>query len=277
MDAMHEANRKYWDDLAGEWERLRDQDEHWRRCHRDPSLGFDGDALEMILTFVGDVAGKQVCVIGSGDNLAAFALAGMGAAVTSTDISEGQLVVAEKRATELGLELDFVRCDAADLAPLADDRFDLVCSTNGFFVLIANLEGVFSAVQRVLREGGYHIFYDVHPFLRPWKDQREPIEMAKPYFDTGPFVEVEQGSMVYEFHWTIGDILEGLLCAGLELRAVAESPAGDSRFWQDHSYLPGTDASLLDWRSNPRAGLPVWLTVAAQKPCPGRYDWRDQR
>ena len=42
--------------------------------------------------------------------------------------------------------------------------------------------------------------------------------------------------------------------------------AEDSRFWEDASYLPGTDASLLDWRSNPRAGLPTWLTVAAQKP-----------
>lgn len=40
----------------------------------------------------------------------------------------------------------------------------------------------------------------------------------------------------------------------------------DSSFWQGFSYLPGTDDSLLDWRSNPRAGLPVWLTLAAEKP-----------
>ena len=33
----------------------------------------------------------QVCVIGSGDNYAAFALAGLEAAATSTDISEQQL------------------------------------------------------------------------------------------------------------------------------------------------------------------------------------------
>jgi hypothetical protein len=57
-----------------------------------------------------------------------------------------------------------------------------------------------------------------------------------------------------------------LLQSGLALRKLAESPARDSRFWQDHSYLPGDDASLLDWRTNPRAGLPVWLAVAAQKP-----------
>ena len=49
-----------------------------------------------------------------------------------------------------------------------------------------------------------------------------------------------------------------------------EDRARDARFWEDASYLPGADASLLDWRSNPRAGLPVWLTVAAQKPRPAQ-------
>ena len=49
-------------------------------------------------------------------------------------------------------------------------------------------------------------------------------------------------------------------------RNTAPSPPSDSRHWQGYSYEPGTDASLMDWRQNPRAGLPAWLTVAAQKP-----------
>jgi SAM-dependent methyltransferase len=222
--------------------------------------------LEMIREFAGDLAGKHACVIGSGDNLASFALAGMGATVTSTDISEQQLMIAERRAIDLGLDIAFVRCDAADLIPLADNTFDLVCSTNGFFVWIADLARVFSAVNRVLKEGGHYVFYDVHPFLRPWKDQRIPIEMEKPYFETGPFASIKSGHPVYEFNWTLGDIVNPLPRAGLVLRKLSENPARDSRFWEDFSYLPGTDASLLDWRSNPRAGLPAWLTVAAQKP-----------
>jgi hypothetical protein len=31
-------------------------------------------------------------------------------------------------------------------------------------------------------------------------------------------------------------------------------------------YRKRADQGLLDWQKNPRAGLPVWLTVAAQKP-----------
>ena len=204
-------------------------------------------------------------MIGSGDNYAAFALAGLGAAVTSTDISEQQLAVAAQRAQILGLDMQFARCDAAGLAPLSDAAFDLVCSTNGFFVWIADPAAVFMAIHRVLKPGGYYIFYDIHPFMRPWKDQAV-IEMEKPYFQTGPFASGEPDHPVYEFHWTLGDIINPLLKSGLMLRHMAESPAKDSRFWQDYSYQPGSDDRLLDWRTNPRAGLPVWLTLAAQKP-----------
>ncbi len=154
--------------------------------------------------------------------------------------------------------------------PLPDNAFDLVCSSNGFLVWIADPASVYAAVHRVLRPGGHYIFYDVHPFQRPWKDQRAPIEMEKPYAETGPFEYEEEGRTTYEHHWTLGGILNTLLGAGLAIRKVAEDPARDSRFWQDASYLPGTDGSLLDWRDNPRAGLPVWLTVAAQKPRPAR-------
>ena len=161
--------------------------------------------------------------------------------------------------------MQFARCDAAGLSPLSDAVFDLVCSTNGFFVWIADLAAVFAAVHRVLKPGGFYIFYDIHPFMRPWKDQIS-IEMEKPYFSTGPFADGSPGKITYEFNWTLGDIINPLLKSGLALRQMAETPAKDSRFWQDYSYQPGTDDSLLDWRTNPRAGLPVWLTLAAQKP-----------
>jgi hypothetical protein len=56
-----------------------------------------------------------------------------------------------------------------------------------------------------------------------------------------------------------------MLESGLILRGLAESGAGDPGFWIAPSYEPGEDESLLDWRKNPRSGLPVWLTIAAEK------------
>jgi ubiquinone/menaquinone biosynthesis C-methylase UbiE len=265
VNEFHRSNRRYWDRAAAKWKELRDKDGLWRRCHKEPNLAFEGRALELLHDMAGaDLTGKDVCIVASGDNYAAFALAGLGATVTSTDISQRQLDVAADRARRLGLSIAFVQADAADLQPLENSSFDVVCSTNGLFVWIADLQGVFNEVFRVLRPGGFYVFYDVHPFLRPWKDQVHPLEMEKPYWDTGPFEDTE--SETYEFNWTLADLLNGLAGSGLILRRLLESPAEDSRFWQGSSYAPGTDSSLLDWRKHARAGLPVWLTVAAQKP-----------
>jgi SAM-dependent methyltransferase len=259
----HEVNRRHWDTAALKWKELRDRDGLWQLCATTPEIAFTGGALDLIRSFCGDLKEKNICVIGSGDNYAAFALARLGARVTSTDISQHQLDIAQDRARELGLEIQFVRADAADLDPLHDAAFDLVCSTNGFFVWISQPALVFSAVRRVLKPGGFYIFYDVHPFQRPWKNQVTPLEMEKPYWDIGPFTDDANDS--FEFNWTLADLLNPLADSGLILKRTIESSAKDSRFWQDHSYEPGTDSALTDWRTNPRAGLPVWLTVCAQK------------
>ena len=140
----------------------------------------------------GAMLGKDVCVVGSGDNYAAFAFAGMGANVTSVDISERRLAVASKRARHLGLPITFVEADSAALSHIGNAEFDLVFSSNGFFVWIADLQAVFREIFRILRPGGHYVFYDIHPFQRPWKDQTMPIEVAKSYWETGPFRNEEK-------------------------------------------------------------------------------------
>lgn len=252
MNAMSQSNRRYWDAMAPDWQSLRDQDQLWRQCPQHPELAFDGEALAMIEQFVGDLHGKRACVIGSGDNYVAFALAGMGAYVTSTDISARQLAVARQRADLLHLEIEFICTDAAIMEGVAQDQFDLACSSNGFFVWIARPVDVFRQVYRVLKPGGFYIFYDVHPFLRPWKDQAAPLEMENPYTTTGPFEFNEHGETNYQFHWRISDLINPLLEAGLVLRQLAELPARNARFWEGISYTPGVDHSLLDWRVNPK-------------------------
>ncbi len=263
MNTMHEANRRYWNEVAEWWERLEKEGGLWQRCPDEPELAFAGGALGVIHEVAGSLSGKDVCVVGSGDNNAVFALSGMGAKVTSVDISERRLAVASKRARHLGLSITFMQADAADLSLIEDADFDLVFSSNGFFVWMANLQAVFGEIYRILRPGGHYAFYDIHPFLRPWKDQTVPIEVAKPYWETEPIWNEED---TFEFHWTLADILNPLAASGFILLRIMESPAEDSRFWQDYSYLLGNDDSLLDWNENPRAALPVWLTLALRKP-----------
>ena len=108
MIKSHEANRRHWNNQAATWEERLNRDGRWRRCHKEPELAFEGEALSTIREMVGDLRNKQVYVIGSGDNMAAYALSGLGAVVTSTDISEERLKLAASRAETLGVSIDFV-------------------------------------------------------------------------------------------------------------------------------------------------------------------------
>src|SRR5262249_27201050 len=118
----HEANKAFWDASATWWKEKEDQRGLWMKAHKDPSVVLC--PTEML--FLKDVDGRKVCVLGSGDNEVAFALAGLGGHVTSVDISECRLAVAADRACILGLQLEFLQADVTDLSALKDNTFDLV-------------------------------------------------------------------------------------------------------------------------------------------------------
>jgi SAM-dependent methyltransferase len=263
VDRMHAANRRHWDHAASHWRDARDLDGIWRELPAHPELAFEGGAFDLITTSMPSLRGAKVCVVGSGDNYAAFALAACGAVVTSVDISQRQLDTAAERGAALQLDLDFVRGDAADLGGLSDAGFDLVVSTNGFFVWIGDLRRLFAGLWRILRAGGIYVFYDVHPFQRPFEREADGLRLLKPYRDSGPIADPDG---TYEFHWTMGAILNALTDTGFALESVLESAPRHQRFWEDGHYDYQTgNQELADWKQNPLAGLPAWLTVAARR------------
>jgi len=168
MVDFHEANRRRWDHAASNYkERCGDG---WRRCLDDPTLGLPGNILPLLESFVGSLSGKRVCVLASGDNWAAFVLAGLSAYVTSVDFSQEQLNIAAERAIGLGLDIEFIQADVTKLTPIKANQFDFACSTNGVMVWIATPEKYYTEVYRILKPDGVFISYDIHPFQRPWND-----------------------------------------------------------------------------------------------------------
>src|SRR3954463_14799350 len=77
-------------------------------------------------------------------------------AATCTDISPGMLASLEANAAGLGVEVETVACDAAEL-PFDDESFDLVL---GHAVLhhLPDLERAFAEFMRVLKPGGTLFF-----------------------------------------------------------------------------------------------------------------------
>ncbi len=265
INDIHEANRKWWDASSPDWKKL--DENTWKTCKENSSFTLDSRMQDIVDEFIGDPEDKKTCVISSGDNFAAFTLSGMGMKVTSTDISELRLNIARERATELGLDIDFFQCDSSDLYPVHDAEYDLVISTPGTYVWISDLAQVYSEVYRVLKPGGYFIFHEIHPFTRPWKDQPE-FEIDHPYFQTGAFTDKnpEGTTTLYNFFWMMSDFINALADSGLIIRRISEAPAEEPAYWEGRLYGKGGDEHLLDWHFNPRAALPQWMVIAAQKP-----------
>ncbi len=235
MDDPHELNRACWNEMADGWREKADQRGTWRKCHCDPALVLS--PFEM--SFLSDVRGKDVCVLGSGDNEVVFALAGMGARVTSVDISEKQLEVARERAGILGLAISFLRSDVTNLAGIPEDGFDVVYTGGHVSVWISNICRFYAEAARILRPQGLFIVNEYHPVRLMWHGSDGAAPRHR-YFNRGPYeYRSDAGLPQIEFHWTVADHIQAVLDGGCALVKVDEQ--GEGKEDDDYSrWIPET-------------------------------------
>ena len=248
MNTMHEANRRGWDAASAGWQAMIEQHVDWRRCPADPTVALDSRELDLL----GEVAGKDICVLGSGDNLVVFALSGMGARVTSVDISQAQLDTAAWRAGEMGLDIAFMRADVVNLLALGDESFDLVYTGDHVAVWVSDVAGYYSEACRILRWNGVLMIREYHPFRRIWQDSPSRLELKRSYFERGPhqydrsevIPDTPPGSLPsYEFNWTVADYITALMEGGCNLVSIHEF--GDQRERWESAPMSGLPNSLL--------------------------------
>ncbi|MFK7829261.1 MAG: bifunctional 2-polyprenyl-6-hydroxyphenol methylase/3-demethylubiquinol 3-O-methyltransferase UbiG [Congregibacter sp.] len=73
------------------------------------------------------VAGKNLLDVGCGGGILAESMAQRGASVTAIDMGEGPLSVARLHQLESGVEVDYLRSTAEELATAMPAQFDIVC------------------------------------------------------------------------------------------------------------------------------------------------------
>lgn len=204
-------------------------------------------------------AGKKILLPSSGDNHAALAFALFGAKVTSADISERQLENAKVIADQWGLDIEFVCDNTMELSQIKDSTYDLVYTSNGTLSWIGDLLGMYRNIARVLKEDGYSVMYDLHPFNRPFTGEpwKEP-QIRKSYQDIYP-----------DLHWRVQDIVNANVMSGLQIKEMAELTAIDASFWYTYEELitktEEETKDINDWKKNPMAVLPAWMVLISQK------------
>jgi SAM-dependent methyltransferase len=227
---------------------------------------------------LGDVSGLRAvhlqCHIGTDT----ISLHRLGARVTGLDFSTASLEQARRLATMAGADVDFVESEVYEATQvLQPGAFDLVYTGIGALCWLPEVRRWAKVVSALLRPGGRLFLREGHPMLWAIDDARTDGVLAVdyPYFerteplvfsDTGTYVSTDHTfnqNLTHQWNHGLGDIITGLLDAGLELTMFEEH---DSAPWDA---LPGSTVrdDLGEWRLAERPWrLPQTYTLQARRP-----------
>ncbi len=230
---MSEQNRRAWDWQAPRYQashlRSRDTVYYWSEAYPN----------EDDLHLLGDVSGLKILDLGSGAGQSGIALAKRGAQVTCYDLSEKQLDIGRKFATNDGVPITFLQGDMQDLNLLPRHHFDIVVSCAAISY-VENAARVFQEVALVLKPRGRIVVSCEHALWMAlgakylWPEAHEDLS----YFYRGSvhFRWEDNDPAEYEFYCyrrPLQDYLNWLIEASFLIERVEELPFLDDRLPQD--------------------------------------------
>jgi len=258
MNKWNERSDKYYADSM----------EDYSEIIKNPERAFPIMLYPLIKKYVGDLRGKKICVPSSGDNVAAFGFTLLGAEVTSCDISENQLANAQKIAEKYNFKnIEFICQDSMKLDKIKGEAYDLVYTSNGVHVWIDDMPGMYKNFHRVLKSGGYNIFFETHPVIRPFDNSTYEIKIKKLYED----IEPRGDDLCYD--WRTQDFVNAVISAGFNIREMQEfhslredlTAHNYLYILEEHKDRYSWHGDTFDWQVNPWAALPQCLCLCSQK------------
>ena len=170
------------------------------------------------LRLLGDVHGKRVLDLGSGNGAAAITFGQHGAIVIALDGSDARLADARARAEQAEVKVEWRKGDLADLAFLRAESIDVAFSANAI-AEVDDAARLFRQVQRVLKPNGPFVFSYEHP-MALCIGASGMVERS--YFEAGPVTVERDGESVRVHARTVSDVFTELGRAGFRVDTILE-------------------------------------------------------
>jgi SAM-dependent methyltransferase len=186
--------------------------------------------------------------------------------VVGVDFSSVAVAAATSRARHLGSAARYV-VGAIPQTPLAGGIADLIYTGKGALVWLSDLGPWAREVARLLAPRGVLFIYDAHPAAPLWAHaaDRASLALGRSYFggtrvnDTFPASAIQRFGgdnivQAVEWQWTLGDIVNSIIAAGLTIEHLGEHP---EPFWR-----PQGSPDAAAWNGE----LPNSFTLLARRP-----------
>lgn len=192
---------------------------------------------------IGDPSGLRALDLGCGSGTYSTWLAERGAQVTGLDLSSVMVALAQARARERALEIEFCVADISKPLPFDDAQFDLIFTATALHY-VEEIASFFKEVARVMKPGARFVASLLHPMstsrfpseqrsrsvaLDPWESRRtwepqyfgSPVrEIETPWLGCGDVSS--EGRRIVCYHHTTADYFSAIHSAGLTITHLAE-------------------------------------------------------
>ena len=164
-----------------------------------------------------------------------LSLAKLGARVTGLDFSPDAIAAATTLAQRCGIDARFVTANVYDAAAALAKRYDMVYTGVGALNWLPDIRRWSEVVAGLLHPGGRLHLFEAHPMLGTLDDDATPdaLLVRWPYFEIAEAMRWEDAEsylgdgvvaspLQYEWAHGLGEVIQALLDAGLELTTLVE-------------------------------------------------------
>jgi len=187
---------------------------------------------------LGSVEGRSLLHLQCHFGLDTLSWARLGAQVTGADFSTEAISLARALASELEIDANFVQSDIYDLPGVHNAVYDIVYTSYGVLSWLPDLTRWAQVIAHFLKPGGTFYIAEIHPFAYVFNDEddAEDLEVHYPYFHhpeplrfefDGSYAAPEvrtNHNVTYEWSHSLSDVINAVLCAGLQLEFLHEFP-----------------------------------------------------